>query len=44
MAKIWLKNCDFQTNGNYVVVTGITPTPLGEGKLYELFFEFFFRH
>ena len=24
-----LKN---QLNGNYVVVTGITPTPLGEGK------------
>lgn len=27
-----LKRLDHRQNGNYVVVTGITPTPLGEGK------------
>ncbi|KAI1363090.1 formate--tetrahydrofolate ligase-domain-containing protein [Xylaria arbuscula] len=27
-----LKRLDHRTNGRYVVVTGITPTPLGEGK------------
>ena len=27
-----LKRLSNQSNGNYVVVTGITPTPLGEGK------------
>ncbi|KAK3076595.1 mitochondrial C1- tetrahydrofolate synthase precursor, partial [Coniosporium uncinatum] len=27
-----LKRLDYRKNGRYVVVTGITPTPLGEGK------------
>jgi methylenetetrahydrofolate dehydrogenase (NADP+)/methenyltetrahydrofolate cyclohydrolase/formyltetrahydrofolate synthetase len=27
-----LKRLDYRRNGRYVVVTGITPTPLGEGK------------
>lgn len=27
-----LKRLDSVSNGRYVVVTGITPTPLGEGK------------
>ncbi len=27
-----LKRFEGARNGNYVVVTGITPTPLGEGK------------
>ena len=34
-AKVSLKVCDRlkdSANGNYVVVTGINPTPLGEGK------------
>jgi methylenetetrahydrofolate dehydrogenase (NADP+)/methenyltetrahydrofolate cyclohydrolase/formyltetrahydrofolate synthetase len=31
-----LKRVENQPNGNYVVVTGINPTPLGEGKRYSL--------
>ena len=34
-AKLALSVCQrlsYVTNGNYVIVTGITPTPLGEGK------------
>lgn len=27
-----LKRCENRINGNYVVVAGINPTPLGEGK------------
>jgi methylenetetrahydrofolate dehydrogenase (NADP+)/methenyltetrahydrofolate cyclohydrolase/formyltetrahydrofolate synthetase len=27
-----MERLSHRTNGNYVVVTGITPTPLGEGK------------
>ena len=27
-----LKRCESRTNGSYVVVAGINPTPLGEGK------------
>jgi hypothetical protein len=39
-AKVSLNVCDRlkdSENGNYVVVTGINPTPLGEGKSSKLY-------
>ena len=29
---VYNRRCDDHPDGNYVVITGITPTPLGEGK------------
>lgn len=37
-----LKRLRHRRNGRYVVVTGITPTPLGEGKLIPGTFPYFF--
>jgi len=36
-----LKRLQHRRDGRYVVVTGITPTPLGEGRLFPSTFSFF---